>query len=139
MIERKRVIAIRDFRGPGQHVYEDELGFRERMISEARTLVSREAFRYHVEEIGLNLAFYYPETDTFYGIHTESIPIRVKILPRHKEWSNYIGWQCDNDTHDEPIEVIAEFSSVHEIWDNLKINSKSFEEVIRHSYITALN
>ena len=138
MISRNRIIAIKDFRGPGQHVYEDELGFREKMLSQARTLVSREAFRYHVEEVGLNLAFYYPETDTFYGIHTESIPIRVKILPRHRNWSDYISWQCESDTHDDG-EVIATFSSASEIWDGLVINGKKFEDVILNSYITALN
>lgn len=138
MIQRKRKIAIKDFRGPGQHVYEDELGFREVMFKEARTLVPREAFRFHVEKVGLNLTFYYPETDTFYGIHTETIPIKVKILPRHREWSDYIAWQCDNDTHDDG-EVIAEFNSASEIWGNLRINGKPFEVVISKSYITALN
>ena len=138
MITRKRKIAIKDFRGPGQHVYEDELGFRKKDLVEARTLVTREAFRYHVENIGLNLAFYYPETDTFYGIHTEVIPIRVKILPRHRDWSDFIAWQCDNDTHDDG-KVIAEYNSASEIWDNLRIDDKPFEEVLRASYITALN
>ena len=138
-MERKREIAIKDFYSPGEHIYEDQLGFREIMLNEARTLVAREAFKYHIEEVGLNLAFYYPETDTFYGIHREVVPIRVKILPRHREWSDFIGWQCDNDTHDEPVEVIAIFKSAEEIWDNLVIDGKPFEEVLRHSYITALN
>jgi hypothetical protein len=138
MIERKRKIAIRDFRGPGQHVYEDELGFSNRDFQEARTLVPREAFRFHVENIGLNMAFYYPNTDTFYGIHTESIPVKVKILPRHREWSDFVGWQCESDTHDDG-EVIAVFNSASEIWDNLRIDNKPFEEVLRNSYITALN
>lgn len=75
IIQRK--IAIKDYYGKGKHIYEDELGFRKRMKSEARSLVAREVFRYHIEEVGLNLAFYYPKTDTFYGIHTESVPVKV--------------------------------------------------------------
>ena len=134
----KRTIAIEDYYGRGKHIYKDELGFRERMKSEARSLVAREVFRFHVEEVGLNLAFYYPQTDTFYGIHTEAVPIRVKILPRHREWSDFVGWQCESDTHDEG-EVIAVFNSASEIWDNLRIDGKPFEEVLRNSYITALN
>lgn len=134
----KRKIAIKDYYGKGKHIYEDELGFRKRMKSEARSLVAREVFRYHVEEVGLNLAFFYPKTNTFYGIHTESLPIRVKILPRHREWSDFVGWQCENDTHNEG-EVIAVFNSASEIWDNLRIDNKPFEEVLRCSYITALN
>lgn len=138
MIERKRKIAIKDYYGLGQHIYEDELGFRPRDLQEARTLVAREAFRFHVEEVGLNLAFYYPKTDTFYGIHTEVIPVKVKILPRHQEWSDFVGWQCESDTHDEG-EEIAVFNSASERWDNLRIDGKPFEEVLRESYITALN
>lgn len=139
MLERQRIIAIKDFYGPGKHIYEDELGFRDIMLREARTLVPREAFRYHVENVGLNLGFYYPETDTFYGIHREVIPIRVKVLPRHLEWSDYVGFQCENDTHDDPVEVIAVFNDPADIWDNLVINGKPFEEVLRKSYIVALN
>ena len=86
----------------------------------------------NLEQVGLNLAFYYPHTDTFYGIHTETIPIKVKILPRHREWSDFVAWQCDNDTHDDG-EVIAEFNSASEIWDNPRINGKPFEEAINKS------
>ena len=134
----KRKIAIKDYYGKGKHIYDDQLGFRDRMKSEARSLVAREVFRYHVEEVGLNLAFYYPKTDTFYGILTEFVPVRVKILPRHPEWSDFVGWQCENDTHDDG-DVIAVFNSASEIWDNLRIDDKPFEEVLRCSYITALN
>lgn len=139
MIEKFQKIAIRNYYSLSEHIYEDELGFRKVILNEARTLVAREAFRYHVEEVGLNLAFYYPETDTFYGIHREVRPIRVKVLPRHRDWSEFIGWQCESDTHDEPVEVIATFNSPEEIWDNLVINGKSLEKVLRHSFITALN
>ena len=45
----QRKIAIKDFYGKGKHVYEDEMGFRDNMKSEARSLVAREVFRYHVE------------------------------------------------------------------------------------------
>ena len=55
----QRKIAIKDYYGKGKHVYEDEMGFRDNMKSEARSLVAREVFRYHVEEVGLNLGFYY--------------------------------------------------------------------------------
>lgn len=138
-MNRKRIIAIKDYYGPGEHIYEDQLGFREIMLDEARTLVARVAFKYHVEETGLNLAFYYPEADTFYGIHREVLPIRVKVLPRHRDWSDFIGWQCESDTHDEPVDVIATFDRPEDIWDNLVINGHPFEEVLRHSFITALN
>ena len=136
--EIARKIAIKDYYGKGKHVYEDEMGFRDRMKSEACSLVAREVFRYHVEEVGLNLGFYYPPTDTFYGILTEMRPVKVKTLPRDRRRSDFIGWQCDCDPHDED-QLIATFDDISEVWDGLKIDGKDFEEVINHSYIVALN
>jgi hypothetical protein len=136
VIQRK--IAIKDFYGKGQHVYEDEMGFDQQHKSEARSLVAREVFRYHVEEVGLNLAFYYPHTDTFYAIFKDVWPVRVKTLPRDRRRSDFIGWQCDCDPHDED-QLIATFDDISEVWDGLKIDGKDFEEVIMNSYIVALN
>ena len=135
-IERK--IAIKDYYGKGKHVYEDEMGFREVMKSEARSLVAREVFRYHVEEIGLSLGFYYPPTDTFYAIFNEVRPVEVYTMPRDRHRSDFIGWQCECDLHEED-QLIATFDDISEVWDNLKIDGKDFEEVITHSYIVALN
>ncbi len=136
VIQRK--IAIKDFYGKGQHVYEDEMGFDQQHKSEARSLVAREVFRYHVEEVGFNLAFYYPHTDTFYAIFKDVWPVRVKTLPRDRRRSDFIGWQCDCDPHDED-QLIATFDDISEVWDGLKIDGKDFEEVIMNSYIVALN
>ena len=136
VIQRK--IAIKDFYGKGQHVYEDEMGFDQQHKSEARSLVAREVFRYHVDEVGLNLAFYYPHTDTFYAIFKDVWPVRVKTLPRDRRRSDFIGWQCDCDPHDED-QLIATFDDISEVWDGLKIDGKDFEEVIMNSYIVALN
>ena len=125
----QRKIAIKDYYGKGKHVYEDEMGFRDRMKS---------VFRYHVEEVGLNLAFYYPPTDTFYAIFKDEIPVRVYTLPRDRRRSDFVGWQCDCDPHDED-QLIATFDDITKVWDGLKIDGKDFEEVINHSYIVALN
>lgn len=135
-IERK--IAIKDYYGKGKHVYEDEMGFREVIKSEARSLVAREVFRYHVEEIGLSLGFYYPPTDTFYAIFNEVRPVEDYTMPRDRRRSDFIGWQCECDLHEED-QLIATFDDITEVWDNLKIDGKDFEEVITHSYIVALN
>lgn len=136
LIEGK--IAIKDYYGKGKHVYEDEMGFREVMKSEAHSLVAREVFRYHVEEIGLSLGFYYPPTDTFYAIFNEVRPVEVYTMPRDRRRSDFIGWQCECDLHEED-QLIATFDDISEVWDNLKIDGKDFEEVINHSYIVALN
>jgi hypothetical protein len=135
-IERK--IAIKDYYGKGKHVYQDQMGFRREMRDEARSEVAREVFRYHVEEVGLNLGFYYPPTDTFYAIFKDVCPVRVKTLPRDRRRSDFVGWQCDCDPHDED-QLIATFDDITDVWDGLKIDGKDFEEVINHSYIVALN
>lgn len=135
--EKNRKIAIPDFYGAGEHIYEDELGWRLEDKKEAGSCVSREIFRYHVEEVGLNLSFYYIDNDTFYGIHSECYPIEVKILPRDRT-EKFIGWQATGDTHVDG-EVIASFADEHDIWDNLKIDGKSLEEVLERSYIIGLN
>lgn len=137
MIHLKRKIAIPNFYGEGKHVYEDELGWPLYAKKEAGSVVSKEIFSDQVVEVGFNLSFYYIDNDTFYGIHRERYPIECKILPKNRE-EKYIGWQCDGDTHRDG-KVIASFDDEHNIWDNLKINGHSLEDVLERSYIIALN
>lgn len=137
MTPLKRKIAISNFYGEGKHVYEDELGWQIEEKQEAGSVVSKDIFYFQVVEVGLNLGFYYIDNDTFYGIHRERYPIECKILPRDRS-EKYIGWQCECNTHRDG-EVIASFDDEHDIWDNLKIDGHSLEEVLRRSYIVALN
>ena len=137
VLKKNRKIVLPDFYGKGEHVYDDDLGWRPEMKEEARCLTSKGNFDYHVVAVGLNLAFYYLDDDTFYGIHTEQYPIEVKILPRDRS-KEFLGWQCKANTHDDG-EVIVSFDDENDIWDNLKIGGKSLEEVLRRSYIMALN
>lgn len=134
---RKRMVVLPDFYGKGEHIYEDQLGWQLDTKEEAGSVVSREIFRFEVEKVGLNLGFYYVDNDTFYGIHRECYPIEVKILPRDRS-KKYIGWQCNCDTHEDG-EVIASFDDEQDIWDNIKIDGHSLEEVLARSFIVALN
>ena len=132
-----RKIALKDFYGEGLHIYEDQIGWDEQNRREARSMVSKEIYDFFVTDMGLNLGFYYIDGDTFYGIHRERYPIQVKILPRNRS-EMFVGWQCEVDTHDDG-EVIASFDDEHDIWDNLRINGKTLEEVLERSYIMAIN
>lgn len=134
--KRPREIALKDFYGKGKHIYEDEIGWTLSIKREAGSLVSKEIFRNQVVQTGLNLAFYYIDNDTFYGIHREKYPIECKVLPRDRSEES-VGWQCRADTHDDG-EVIASFDDENDIWDNLHIDGKSLEEVIARSYIMGL-
>lgn len=133
----QRKIAVENFYGDGKHIYVDELGWRPEERQEARTSVSKEIFDFEVVEVGLNLAFYYIDNDTFYGIHSEVFPIEVKELPRDRT-EPYIGWQCEGDTHDKG-KVLYSFEKAEDIWDNVRINGKTLEEVLERSYIIGLN
>ena len=133
-----RTVVINSFFGDGEHLYEDQLGWTKREKTEARSLVSKEIFDFEVVLVGLNLAFYYVDDDRFYGIHNESIPIKVKILPRDTPDSPYINSQCTGDTHVDG-EVIFSCRDPNELWDGVRIDGKSLEEVLRRSYIIPLN
>jgi len=135
--ELDKGIAIANFYGEGEHVYKSELGWRKSHKDEARSLVSREIFDFEVVKVGLNLAFYYIDNDTFYGIHTENTPVEVKILPRDRT-KPFLGWQCDCDTHDDG-QVLFSFVDAADIWDNVLIDGKRLDEVLERSFITALN
>ena len=133
-----RKIAVANFFGNGKHLYEDQLGWTKTEKLEARSLVSKEIFFFEVIEVGLNMAFYYVDNDTFYGIHTENRPVEVKILPRDNPDSPHINSQCKGDTHVEG-EVIYTFENPTDMWDNIEINGKSLQEVLMRSYILTLN
>ena len=133
----QRKIAVENFYGDGKHIYVDELGWRPEERQEARSSVSKEIFDFEVVEVGLNLAFYYIDNDTFYGIHSEEFPIEVKELPRDRT-EPYIGWQCDGDTHDDGT-VLYSFDKPEDIWDSVRIDGKTLEEVLERSYIIGLN
>lgn len=133
----QRKIAVENFYGDGKHIYVDELGWRPEERQEARSSVSKEIFDFEVVEVGLNLSFYYIDNDTFYGIHSEEFPIEVKELPRDRT-EPYIGWQCEGDTHDEG-KVLYSFDKAEDIWDNVRIDGKTLEEVLERSYIIGLN
>lgn len=132
----QRKIAIENFYGDGEHVYVDQLGWQPEERKEARSSVSKEIFEYEIVRIGLNMSFYYIDNDTFYGIHTERLPIEFKILPRDRK-EPFIGWQCDGDTHDDG-EVLYSFNNADEIWDTVRINGKALEEVLERSLILDL-
>lgn len=133
-----RKVVVEDFFGVGEHLYEDQLGWTKWEKMEARSLVSKEIFDFEVVQVGLNLAFYYVDNDTFYGIHTERIPIEVKILPRDRDYSPHINSQCKGDTHDKGS-VIYSFKNREDLWDGIKIDGKSLEEVLNRSVIITLN
>ena len=137
VIRRARKIVLRNFHGIDEHVYEDELGWRQWMKDEARSCISKEIFEYYVVGVGFNLLFYYIDDDTFYGIYVERYPVEVRILNRDRT-KEFLEQQLVSDVY-ESDEVIASFDNECNIWDNLMINGKPLEVVLRRSYIIGLD
>ena len=136
-MKKERKIVLRDFYRDGEHIYEDMLGWDEDCRKEARSMVSKEIYDFYVTDAGLKLGFYYLDDDNFYGINRERRPYKVSILPRDRS-EKHLGYQCEVDVHDDG-EVIASFDDENDIWDNLRINGKTLEEVLECSYIMAIN
>lgn len=134
----ERVIAIKDVYGEGKHIYEDQLGWGIDEKREARSYVSKEIFEYEIIRVGFNLAFYYIDNDTFYGLHTERLPIEFKTLPRDRN-APYIGWQCEGDTHDDGDILFSFDERDMRIWDTIKIEGQSLEDILERSFIITLN
>lgn len=131
-IERK--IAIRDFYGSGEHIFEDEMGFTSDMRDAMRSNVTQEIFLYAMGVLNYEMAFFYTANKTFYFIATMENPIQVLTLPRDIRLSRFIGWQCEADAYEFGT-VIATYNTVQEIWDDFRIGDKSLEEIIPDSYI----
>lgn len=134
----KRKVIIENYFGSGEHLFEDQLGWSKREKMESRSFVSKEIFDFEIVKVGLNMAFYYVDNDTFYGIHTERTPIEVKVLPRDTSDSPYVNSQCKGDTHVHG-DILFAFQHREELWDGIIIEGKSLEEVLNRSYIITLN
>lgn len=134
----KRRIAIRDFYGSGENIYVDQLGWQDSEKKEARSLISKEIWEYFICTVGMNISFYFPENDTFYGLHTEEIPYTLYKLPRDRKLSPYVGLQCDGDTH-KYGEVVIKSNDRESLWDTINIDGHSLEYVLNNSYIIKLN
>ena len=133
-----RKVVIPNYFNDGKHLYEDQLGWSELEKDEAKSDDVKEIFDFEVVLVGLNLAFYYVDDGRFYGIHSECIPIEVKILPLDDPDCPYIDFRCKGDTHVDG-EVIFSCRDPKEFWDGVRIGGKSLGEVLSRSYIITLN
>ncbi len=139
MTEKTSVI-IPDFFWEGIHLLSDQIGWREIEKREARSSVSKKIFNYYIEDLGRNMMFYYLGDGNFYGIHSEMCPtpvFRFKKVPDAKYIYLELG---DQDTHDfRDGEILCWVDENHLVWDEVKIDGKSLEEVLQNSYIVNIN
>lgn len=92
-----------------------------------------------MEECHFNVIFYYVKDGNFYGIHSENCPRPVSRFKKEKaEVTIYkIGNQ---DTHDyEDGGILYNVPCDQRVWDVVKIDCKSMEEVLQDSYIVNIS
>ncbi len=139
--EQKRnheVVAV-DFFGEGENLEAWQLGWQQDEKVEAKSSVSKKIFHHFVEDMARNMIFYYLGDGNFYGIHAEECP--TPVFRFKKEQGNFtydqLGYQ---DTHDYAKgEILYMVPCDESVWDTVKIDGKSLEEVLQNSYIVNIS
>lgn len=138
-----RKVIIKNFWRVGnngdRNLYEDELGWAESSKKAARSDFSEYVFRYWVEEVGLNILFYWLEDQNFYAIKTEDTPIEVVRIYPNPNWDG----KCEltkagsdvGPTTESEGEIIQTYEDPSEIWSNLSISGVSLEKILERSVI----
>lgn len=136
---RNHEVVILDFFGPGKNLELWQLGWQPENRREAKSSVSQKIFDFYVEECHFNIIFYYVKDGNFYGIHSEDCP--TPIFRFKKETAQYPIYKIENqDTHDyNSGEILYMIPCNQKIWDVVRIDGKSLEEVLQDSYIVNIS
>ena len=123
-------------------IYESDLGWNERNKADARFTESSKIFYYYMVEVGFNLSFYYVDDGCFYVIETEKEPdIEVRRIFKDPNWDgkyllhSVVGAGATNADG----EILYVIQRREDIWDTVKINGKSLEEVLSRSVILEMD
>lgn len=132
-------VVVKDFFGPNKNLERWQLGWGVDNRIEAKSSVSRKIFEYYVQDCGMNIIFFYLGDRCFYGIHAEISPTPVFRFKKIKADFLYgqLGLQ---DTHDyESGALLYNVPCGKKIWDVVKIDDKSLEEILENSYIVNIS
>lgn len=132
-------VLIHNFFGEDQPLLSNQLGWTVDQKRNAKTSVSRKVFEYFVEELQRNLIFFYVKDGNFYGIHSENCPTPVFIFKKDTS-EKYLFDQLEGDTHNyDEGEILYMIPCDEKIWDVVKIEGRSLEEVLQDSYIVNIS
>ena len=129
----ERQVVLWDFYGPGEHIYEDQLGWNLEQRAQARSNISKEIFKHHMLELGLNMTFYYIDADMFIEIFGELEKVQVQEPPRDKT-QQYKGWESDSCSYFDG-RLLYEFENDDDVWDGIIINGVCLEDILERSFI----
>ena len=126
-----------------RNLYEDDLGWSDSCREDAKSDYPEYIFRYYVEDVGLNILFYWVEDGNFYTIQTEKVPVEVRRINLNPNWDG----KCELTKADSAVgpttlsdgEIIKTFDDPTEIWSNLFINGIPLEKVLERSVIIEMD
>ncbi|MGM9847573.1 MAG: hypothetical protein ACI31F_06440 [Muribaculaceae bacterium] len=126
-----------------RNLYEDDLGWNEASRKDARSDYSEYIFRYFVEDVGLNILFYWLEDRNFYAIKTEKTPVEFLRIKPNPNWDG----KCELTKADSDLgpttasegELLQIFENPSEIWSHLSINGVSLEAILEKSVIIEMD
>ena len=123
-------------------IYESDLGWSDCDFRDAESDDPERVFRYYIEIVGFNMAFYYVDDGCFYSIFTEQRPIEVKRKNRpDPDWNGkYLTKKLIGSVDTcGPGEVIYSTDDATTLWCELKIGGKPIGEVLERSVIMTLD
>lgn len=143
----ERKILIQNFWKVGnngdRNLYEDDLGWNDGSRKDAMSDNSENIFRYYVEEVGLNVLFYWLTDKSFYAIKTENTPIDVVRISPNPNWDGKCELaKAGSDSGPTTAScgvIIQTFDDPSEIWSNLKISGIPLEKVLEQSVIIEMD
>lgn len=138
-----KVIVEKFFKEYKEHaIYESDLGWNERNVMDAGFTESSKIFHYYIVVVGFNISFYYVDDGCFYTIETELEPdIEVRRIFKNPNWDgeyllhSVMGAGATNADG----EILYVIHRREDIWDTVKINGKSLEEVLARSAILEMD
>ncbi len=137
-------VLVEDFFDKGKPLYSSQLGWEEESRREIKTSVSKKIFETYLR-LGYNMIFYNIEDGEFYGIHSEENPSPFFRFKKNMSspivMEQLVGSEGEYvDTHDYGDgEILSWLNEEEDVWDTLKINGKTLEAFIQHSYIVNIS
>lgn len=139
-MNKESKILIPDFFGLGKPLLANQLGWSAMQKRETKSSVSRKIFESYVEDWGRNMVFYYLGDGNFYGIHSEQCPTPVFRFKKDLSEPFIYDQLGYGDTHNfEEGKILYMVPCDQKIWEVVKIDGKSLEEVLQNSYIVNIS
>ena len=119
------------------------MGWNDASKKDARSDYSEYIFRYFVEDVGLNILFYWLDDRNFYTIKTENTPVEFVRIKPNPNWDG----ECELSKADSDLgpttasqgEILQTFEDPSKIWSELSINGVPLETVLERSVIIEMD